>query len=340
MFDTIDRVLTKALSLKRCAYSQSEMEFSAWFAVTYGATMIDHYGNLHFDRRTGRDDKTLFTCHSDTVHRSGGVNSYSFDPEEDFYYAKGDVLGADDAAGLALVAWMITCGVPGYYIVFRGEEVGGVGSRGLADTNPDLLRQFNHAVAFDRADYYDIITHQAGDRCCSDGFAQALADKLADTEEGLMFLPSDQGVYTDTAEFVGLIPECTNISVGYFLQHSGKEKLDAGFLKRLAASLVEIDWNSLPVVRNAASKGEEFAMQASFEMAVDTALYCNAFYDLATLLSLGEKDALSWLEHYDASVLTPEQLDRALEMPYKEGLTYLKDIVMAAEHQPDTVYPK
>jgi len=143
---------------------------------------------------------------------------------------------------------MIEAGVPAYYVFFRGEERGGIGSKWLAEEMPALFASIDRAVAFDRADYYDVITHQSGGRCCSDEFAQALCDALGTGED--WFLPCDGGVYTDTAEFTDLVPECTNVSVGYKHQHGDREEQDIEFLQRLAALAVAVDWDALPTKRD------------------------------------------------------------------------------------------
>ena len=238
--------LHKALSVSRPDGSMEEAKFVAWMATTFHATLIDGAGNVHFDRRTN-GQRSLFCCHSDSVAHRGGPNIIKHDGR--FWRACGDVLGADDGAGIALMAHMLSQGVSGYFILFRGEEVGGLGSKWLVDNMPDLLIQFDKAIAFDRAGYYDVITHQAGVRCCSDEFADALAQQLSFEESGLMFTPSDGGVYTDTAEFTSLIPECTNLSVGYFQQHTTDEHQDVEFLRSLAEVLCLVDWESLPVAR-------------------------------------------------------------------------------------------
>ncbi len=180
------------------------------------------------------------------MHYTAGHNRIKVDGK--FWKADQDVLGADDGAGCALIAHMLERDVPGYFCLFRSEEAGGVGSKWLAENMPELLEEFDRAIAFDRAGYYDVITHQAGTRCCSDEFALALADQL--TDQGLMFVPSTEGVYTDTAEFTELIPCCTNLSVGYFHQHSDEESQDVEFLKQLADVLCLLDWESLPVKRS------------------------------------------------------------------------------------------
>lgn len=241
------RVLGQAVTLKRDYESATEAAFVAWLARQVHVTMIDAAGNLHVDTRTLPEHRSMFTAHTDTVHSSGGPNTVRVDGK--FWRAdKGAALGADDGSGCAILAYMIEMGVPGYYVFFRGEERGGVGSSWLAKEMPALFSEIDRAVAFDRAGYADVITHQAGGRCCSDTFAQALADQLStDTD---WYMPCNGGVYTDTAEFIRLIPECTNISVGYKNQHGDREEQDIEFLWDLAKRCVGVQWDSLPTERN------------------------------------------------------------------------------------------
>ena len=259
--------LHRACSVKRPADGVGEAKLAAYMAVEFGATLIDGAGNIHFDRRTN-GERTLWTAHLDSVHHHEGPNTIEQDGR--FWRASGDVLGADDGAGVALIARMLSKGVSGYFCLFRSEETGGQGSKWLADNMPDLLLQFGRAIAFDRAGYYDVITHQAGVRCCSDEFADALAQQLSFEESGLMFMPSDDGVYTDTAEFTSLIPECTNLSVGYFHQHSANEYQNVEFLQQLAEVLCLVDWEALPTSRDPAEKED---LWAGWEQPRDAALF-------------------------------------------------------------------
>lgn len=203
---------------------------------------VDGAGNLHVDGRTNATHRTLFVGHTDTVHREGGINEF----REDCIglHGVGAPLGADDAAGVAILAAMVGV-VPAYYIFTRGEECGGIGSVYLAEHHTPLLREFDRAIAFDRKGTGDVITHQMHGRCASDEFAWALADRLNDA--GLMYCPSDRGVYTDTAEFAGLIPECTNISVGYYGEHTKAEWLDVAHHSALLSAVLGIEWDSLPI---------------------------------------------------------------------------------------------
>ena len=248
-FSTLRSVLRTALSLKRPHGGYGEATLAAYMSAKFKATMIDAHGNLHFDRRVNKE-RSLFTAHLDAVHHKDGKNEYDVvqtPSGEEFWHAKGDVLGADDGAGVAILGHMMANKVPGYYVLFRGEECGGIGSRGLVDDMPDLLTEFDRAIAFDRQDYEDIITHQAGGMCASDEFADALGWLLG--EQGVPMVGCDMGVYTDTAEFTDLIPECTNLSVGYKHQHSKNEQLNVTFLEKLARATVTLDWETLPVSR-------------------------------------------------------------------------------------------
>lgn len=259
---TLMQVLHKALGTNRGSKSLGEAEFVAWFSNEFKPSLIDEAGNLHFDRRNGQS-RTIFTAHSDSVSLNLARENKVLDDGR-FWRASGDVLGADDGAGVALIAHMLYTGVSGYFILFRAEEVGGAGSKWLASEMPDLLTQFDRAIAFDRAGYYDVITHQAGVRCCSDEFADALAQQLSFEDSGLMFMPSDGGVYTDTAEFTSLIPCCTNISVGYFQQHSTNEHQDVEFLRSLAEVLCLVNWEGLPTSRDPAEKEDLWAGWAQY----------------------------------------------------------------------------
>lgn len=252
--DVLHRTLFKALTMRRDHESCTEAEFVAWLANRLPVTMIDPAGNVHVDLRTSEQHRTMFTSHTDTVHNGGGTNKVRVETHGEgakqrvTLRADGAALGADDGAGIALMCTMIDVGVPGYYVFFRGEERGGQGSSWLADHMRHLLAEFDRAVAFDRAGYSDVITHQGRGRCCSDAFADALSESL--NNEGLLYMPCDGGVYTDTAEFIDVIPECTNLSVGYKSQHGEHEHQDLTYLVDMAYALCRIEWDELPTVRD------------------------------------------------------------------------------------------
>jgi hypothetical protein len=208
--------------------------------------------------------KTLFSAHTDTVHgrslsklaKIGGAPAQE-DPHNDIdvnlftnmISAKGDVLGADDGAGLWLLLEMIDAGVPGSYLLHRGEECGGIGSRGMAAHWSDFIKTFDRAIAFDRKGTHSVITHQSRGRCCSDEFAVALSAALGD--DTYFFQPDDGGVFTDTANYTDDIGECTNVSIGYFNEHTHNESLDLDYLFNLRKVCLTVDWEALPSVRKA-----------------------------------------------------------------------------------------
>ena len=248
----LHKTLARALSMKRPHNSEGTRRMTDWLeasARTLPNAMIgrDKAGNLHVDTRLNSSNKTLFVAHVDTVHRKEGPNKIR--KTATHWHADGAPLGADDGAGVAMLMHLLHAGVPAYYIFTQGEECGGIGAKHLANNWQDGLAKFDRAIAFDRRGIDSVITHQGYGRCCSDVFAQALADELC-ADMTLMYLPDDTGVYTDTAEFVDIIPECTNISVGYYNEHSERESLDILHFQALAERVAKIDWDMLPTDRD------------------------------------------------------------------------------------------
>ena len=212
---------------------------------------VDGIGNIHVDLRTDNTNRTLFVGHTDTVHREAGRQVVTVGKDGILRVADPSAtncLGADDGAGVLVLLALIEAAVPAYYIFTRGEERGGIGATYLAEHHSELLSQFDRAIAFDRKGTSSVISHQGYGRCCSDAFADALSDAL--TDDVLMYAPDETGVYTDTAEFVSFIPECTNVSVGYINEHTTKETQDLTHLKALIAHVLTIDWDALPTERD------------------------------------------------------------------------------------------
>lgn len=246
-----DERLHEMLRYKRPHKSKSEAQWIERFIMPYDPTNVDDMALvvtvLHPD---GRTPHTLFSCHTDTVHRTEGHQRAKFNRKTQTYFkADGEPLGADDAAGAWLMLEMIDAGVPGCYFFHRAEECGGLGSNHIAKQYPDVLYKFKRAIAFDRRGSTSVITHQGWGRCCSDVFAQALADALNDNEHNI-YEPDDTGVFTDTANYTHIIPECTNISCGYLNEHTGNETLHLPTLFHLRDSCLTIDWEALPTDRD------------------------------------------------------------------------------------------
>lgn len=230
-----------------------------WFEDRYIDTIPytwkDAAGNTHLDLRESKTNRTLFVAHTDTVHKNDGRQQPMITAHMmtcDLTDTVATCLGADDGAGVMLLLHLIHNRVPAYYIFTRGEERGGIGAAHLVKTYPHLLAEFDRAIAFDRKGTSSVISHQGWGRCCSDAFADALSDKLSN--DWLMYAPDDGGVYTDTAEFVDIIPECTNISAGYMHEHTTKESLNIQHLFDLMDQVVLIDWDALPTDRDPSVK--------------------------------------------------------------------------------------
>jgi len=232
------------LSLKRGRDTRGEYELIRKFIKPLEGVQRDTYGNYYLRIGTA---PVLWSCHTDTVHHFDPTSHYQkllISGENHYIMAEAsDCLGADNGAGIWIMLQMIKAGKEGLYIFHRAEEVGGLGSRWIAQSNQDLLEGINYAVAFDRRDTKSVITHQ-GTRTCSDTFALALCDALE-----MEHKPDDGGTFTDTANYSGLIPECTNISAGFHREHTKNEWLDAPYLKALAKRMIAIDFTSLPVER-------------------------------------------------------------------------------------------
>lgn len=199
----------------------------------------------------GDNPTTMFACHLDTS--CSEQEKVTHVQDEKFIRTNGKtILGADDKAGMTVILYMIEKKVPGIYYFFIGEEVGCVGSGDLADQWVDL-EMFNNItkiVSFDRRGTDSVITHQLYGRCCSDEFAAELSERLNNTGMGLNMKMDDTGIMTDSAKFVDLVPECTNISVGYYKEHTVEEHQDIEFLQRLCKAVVSINWETLPVKRD------------------------------------------------------------------------------------------
>lgn len=257
-YDPEVKQLLNMLTYKRPAGSESEEEFLDVFIRPLKGNVDtfteDGFGNI-FVRVGVTNGETLFSCHTDSVHRTAGRQVVAYDPFTQLIYKSSqhtdnECLGADDAAGVALLLEMIKAEVPGWYAFFRCEERGGQGSTFAAESNATFLSGFKRAIAFDRKGSTSVITHQAGGRCCSDAFAKALAEELNLLTNRSDFSPDSTGVFTDTANFTELIAECTNVSVCYDSEHTVNESLDLEAWLRLRAACIQLDWEALPTVRD------------------------------------------------------------------------------------------
>jgi len=231
---------------------------------------------------TTRFNGVLFSSHTDTVHRDEGELDIHVD---DFGIVTAwhrklingspkrlrDVLGADDAAGIYLMLSMIQFDIPGTYVFHADEEIGCIGSRALASRpwsidGYDLDEDFTHAIAFDRMGTADLITHQMGERMCSEDCASELATRFRNINAHLRYKPAE-GVVTDTAMYADQVPECINLSVGYYNEHTSDERLDLTHLMDLFDVVTTHGvFDDLPVVRDpTAYEDSEDAIQQQRE---------------------------------------------------------------------------
>jgi len=203
---------------------------------------MDKHGNYYY--KIG-ESKTAFTCHLDTACKTQVTVNHKIDKNIISTDGK-SILGADDKAGMTVLLYMIEKNIPGLYCFFIGEVVGCIGS-GKACYDYEFTN-YDRMVSFDRRGTESIITFQSSKRCCSDEFANELANRL--NKHGLTMRSDNTGVYTDSAEFIDVIPECTNISVGYYREHTNFEHQDIDHLIKLCIAVAKIDWETLPVQRD------------------------------------------------------------------------------------------
>ena len=247
------RITKKFLSLTKFTYPHGK-EHQLLHQLPKGY-QEDGLGNYYI--QIGETPSTMFTCHLDTADKTQTRVKHVFDGN--IIRTDGtSILGADDKAGMTVILYMIKKQVPGLYYFFIGEEVGCIGSRKLADTwtKTEFSKYIKKVVSFDRRGTDSIITYQMFGRCCSDEFAQELANRMNATGNRMKMELDDTGILTDSAKFVKLVPECTNISVGYQNEHTGRESQDIEFLRRLCNTVVKVDWETLPVKRDPLEEDE------------------------------------------------------------------------------------
>lgn len=259
-------LLAEMLTYCRPVDSAAEAQFCNRYLATIPGIWADDCGNYHL--HIG-DSPVIWSCHTDTVHRVGGRQRLwvtdgmiGLRPR-----SRSTCLGADDTVGVWLMCEMIRAGVPGHYVFHYGEEVGGIGSRAVVEAHPEYFEGARFCIALDRAGVADVITHQAGGRCCSDVFAESLAAGLH--ASGIAgYAPCDHGVYTDSAEYTGIVGECTNLSVGYYRQHSPDEYTDTRHAVALLDALIALDQSALVYERQ---PGEINPIDARFRAMWDKA---------------------------------------------------------------------
>ena len=196
----------------------------------------------------GKYPNICFTAHHDTVHKIGGMQNVLVidDVVSVADRTVSSCLGADCTTGIWLMLNMIEAGVVGTYVVHDSEEIGCKGSSALVKDNPFWLESLDAVISFDRFGDKSIITHQSGRRTASEAFADSFALAVGMPQ----LQPDDGGSYTDSNEYINVVSECTNISVGYYNQHSSNETQDLRYANALCASLISADWSLLVFKRD------------------------------------------------------------------------------------------
>jgi len=229
------------LKHKRPAYSEQEKEFCDLFIKpVFGEP--DRHGN--YIKRVGDNPTIAFTAHTDTVHEESGTQKLQI-KNDIVTTIDGDCLGADCTTGLWLMLGMIESNVEGVYVAHAAEEIGGVGSTNLVKDNPEWLSEIKVCLSFDRFGKQSVITHQSGRRTASDEFALSIAKILKMPE----LQPDTTGTYTDSMEYTSVVAECSNLSVGYEMQHTKHESQNIEYAEMLLERLREACWDQVEVSR-------------------------------------------------------------------------------------------
>ncbi len=198
------------------------------------------------------DSETLFAAHLDTVGDKPKLTEPIY--KDGFLYASGkDVrcLGGDDRCGILCLMALIEEGIPGTYIFHGCEERGAHGAQFLV-TEMDMTK-FKRAIEFDRRGTQSIISEMSGDKVCSPEFSTALAGHI-----GMQYAADPTGSFTDVYFYRDVVPEVTNVSVGYYKEHSKDECIAVLWLiDHLVPALLKVPWETLPVVHNPVAEKEE-----------------------------------------------------------------------------------
>jgi hypothetical protein len=246
------QALLNMLTYKRPAGTYTEEQFIKRFIAPLGARP-DPFGNRILRIGPRAKQRILWSAHTDTVHKWPGRQRVEMDQHGIIRAVSSDCLGADNAGGVWLLTELAKARVPGLYVFHRAEEIGCQGSSYILGTMPELLDGIDAAIAFDRRGTDSIVTFQCGQRTASDEFAWSLARALGIDTLG----PDPTGVFTDTEVYRGIVPECTNVSIGYDSGHSPKEWLDLAWIVALRDALVRADLSQLAIKRDPTVKDEE-----------------------------------------------------------------------------------
>lgn len=278
----------------------------------------DSVGNYYY--QIGNSE-TLFTSHLDTFSTEYEKINQIIDKDDPYKISTDEttILGGDNKLGCAILIGMIKNNIPGTYYFFIGEEPldsGGIyGSKNALKSNPEFFKKFKRCIAFDRRKYGSIVIRQMGRMCCSMDFAKKIAEEFDirgikwDQEGGF-------GYYTDTAVFMDIIPECTNLSAGGFNEHYKNEWVDLNYTYEVYKTALDVNWESLPTVRELEVRFSEEDSKSSKIFKYDLFLQKQTLKKIFNLFKSVElrntrnvlKDGVrhltfsKWLEDYDLDV--------------------------------------
>jgi hypothetical protein len=213
----------------------------------------DSIGNYYYEIG---NSQTLFTSHLDTASKERQKINHVI--EGNIIKTDGTtILGGDNKAGCTILFYLIENKIPGTYYFFLGEEMAvhknyPYGSLMAIEEHPDYFKKFKRIISFDRKETGQLITRQLGRNCCSDEFADALIDEF--NKSGVHYSKDKTGYYTDSAFFGDLIPEIVNLSCGVWNEHTKNEYVNIDYVEQVAKAAVNVDWESLPVVKQIENK--------------------------------------------------------------------------------------
>ncbi len=168
-----------------------------------------------------RADRVVLVAHADTVWqgRAPVIATPCLDEEAGCFYSLSNRhgLGADDRAGCAIL-WLLRH-LGHSLLVTDGEEQGLLGSEALVYDYPEVLAELNrHAfmVQFDRGCGGDFKCYDVG----TPAFRRYIGEETGYSEP-------DRRSRTDIVALCRQVPG-VNLSVGYYGEHTARERLDIG----------------------------------------------------------------------------------------------------------------
>ena len=326
------------LQTRRPAFSNTEEAFIEDYLEPLGVER-DDYGNVI--KRIGDNPKVMWSSHTDSVHKYDGYQAVKIKGQYAMLNDGGsNCLGADDVSGVWLMMEMIRAGKEGLYVFHRCEERGGKGSAYIASNTPELLQGIECVIALDRRGTRDVITHQSGGRCCSDLFGDSLAKAI-----GMKHKRCSGGVFTDSANYTDLVGECTNLSVGYEMEHSKNEKTDLAYLVNMSKALIALNYDELTFSRQPSELDPEEYIWSNkkyggryTEYEDEYAIYCTRDYETKIVFDEPKKK-----EEVKEEVVETETLWSLEDYCYEYGdvvAGMLEEFGVTAENMAEEVYKK